>query len=161
MRPKLLAVLAVALLGAAGDEPSAEAKKDLAKLQGTWETVSLNYNGKDFPADGSGSFRFVFKGDQITVTGNKAIQKEYARIKFKLDPATTPRLVDLTVSAGSQLNAAMEGIYEIKGDELRLCVKVFGKERPLEFDAPAGASVALLVMKRAEAAPAAKDEKKE
>jgi uncharacterized protein (TIGR03067 family) len=160
MRLKLLVVFAAALLVAADDKPNEEVKKDLAKLQGTWETVSLNYNGKDFPTEGKGRFRFVFKGDKATVTGNKAIQKEYAKISFKLDPSTMPRIVDLTVSDGSQLNAVMEGIYEIKGDEMRLCVKVFGKDRPLEFASPEGASIALLVMKRIETPPETKEESK-
>src|SRR5205823_14319934 len=102
----------------------------------------------DIPADDKGKFSLVIKGDQATVEGNEAIEKDYARIKVKLDPTTTPRCVDLTVAAGGQLNVVLEGIYELKEDELRLCVKVIGKERPVEFAAPAGSSTALIVLKR-------------
>jgi uncharacterized protein (TIGR03067 family) len=145
MRLKLLLPVVACLLVAASDTDEA-AKKDLDKLRGTWETASLTYNGKDHAADAK--FRFVFKGDQAVVTGNQAIEKEYAKLKFKLDPTTTPRCADITVAGGVQLNAVIEGIYELKGDELRLCLKVFGQDRPLEFASPAGSSIALLVMKR-------------
>jgi uncharacterized protein (TIGR03067 family) len=57
-------------------------------------------------------------------------------------------LCDLTVSIGTQKDAKMEGIYEVKGDEFKLCVKVFGNDRPTTFDSPEGSSVALVVFKK-------------
>lgn len=139
----LLPIIAVVLTAADGDDA---AKKELAKLQGSWETSSLTYNGKDHAADAK--FRFVFKGDQVTVTGNQAVERDYAKFKVKLDPSTTPRCVDITITGGGQLDATLEGIYDVKDDDFRLCVKVFGKDRPLEFASPDGSSIALLVMKR-------------
>jgi uncharacterized protein (TIGR03067 family) len=147
MSTKALPVFALALLIAA-DDPKGAAKKELDKLQGTWTTVSLQYNGKDFATDTKGKLRFVFKGDQATVEASDEIKREYAKVTFKLDPATSPCCVDLTVTAGTQKNAVMEAIYELKGDEFKLCAKVFGKERPSEFASPAGSSIALLVLKR-------------
>jgi uncharacterized protein (TIGR03067 family) len=147
MSTTALPVLALALLFAA-DDPKGAAKKDLEKLQGTWTTVSLKYNGKDFDSEGKGKLRFVFKGDQATVEASDEIKREYAKVNFKLDPGTTPCCVDMTIAAGTQKDAVIEGIYELKGDEFKLCAKVFGKERPSEFAAPAGSSIVLLVMKR-------------
>jgi uncharacterized protein (TIGR03067 family) len=132
----------------AGDAPKDVAKKDLAKLQGTWTAKTVIYNGKDFLADGKGGFRFVVKDDVAVIEGNKAVKKEYARIKLKLDPSATPRLVDITVGGGSQAGAVIEGIYELKGDEWRICARVLGKERPLEFGSPEGSSIVLLVLGR-------------
>jgi uncharacterized protein (TIGR03067 family) len=57
--------------------------------------------------------------------------------------------MDITIAAGSQTDATMEGIYELKDDELRICAKVFGKDRPSEFAAPEGSSIVLLTLKRA------------
>jgi uncharacterized protein (TIGR03067 family) len=122
------------------------AKKDLDALQGEWNIAALEYNGQDLT--GKYKIVFVFKGDVATVEGDGAVRKEYAKITFKLDPSTNPKCVDLTIGDGVQKGAAMEGIYELKGDELRLCVKVLGKERPGEFKSPDGASVALLTLKR-------------
>lgn len=143
---RLTLLVASVLFAVGNDEP---VKKDLDRLEGVWETVRLTYNGKDHARDGK--FRMIFKGDQVTIAGSEAIEKEYARLKLKLDPTTTPRCIDITVTGGVQLNAVIEGIYEIQGDELRLCARVFGNERPAEFASPGGSSIALLVMKRVSA----------
>jgi uncharacterized protein (TIGR03067 family) len=61
---------------------------------------------------------------------------------------TKPKAIDLVVGEGTQKDAAIEGIYEWKDDELTLCAKVLGKERPTTFASPDGGSVVLLVLKR-------------
>ncbi len=141
--------LAFALLLTLGSTISAgdakNAKKELAKFDGVWNVTEVKYNGKDHSKL---KFNFVFKGGEIVVEGDDKIKVEYARLKVKIDTTTTPKLFDLTVGAGIQKGADMEGIYELKGDELRICVKVFGKDRPSEFSSPDGSSIALLVMKR-------------
>ena len=125
------------------DEPT---KKDLAALQGNWSVESLEYNGKDVTA--RYKLSFAFKDDVATVEGDEGVRKEYAKIRFKLYPELTPRGVDLTVAGGVQVNLVMEGIYELKGDQMRLCVKFSGKDRPSEFAAPGGSSIAYLTLKR-------------
>jgi uncharacterized protein (TIGR03067 family) len=141
--------LTTLLLGpvvAAADEAT---DKEVKKLEGTWTTAKLIYNGKDFLANGKAGFNIVFKGNEATVTGNKAVKKEYAKIKVKLDLTTKPKVIDITVAAGIQKDALVEGIYELKDDELKICAKVFGgKERPTEFASPEGGSIVLLVLKR-------------
>jgi uncharacterized protein (TIGR03067 family) len=131
-----------------GQRPKDAAQKELDALQGTWTTAGLIYNGKDFLADGKRGFHFVFKGDEAAIEGNEAVKKEYAKIKVKLDPAAAQKCIDITVTGGIQLNATIEGIYELKGDELKICAKVFGLERPSEFASPAGSSIVLLTLKR-------------
>ena len=59
--------------------------------------------------------------------------------------------MDITISDGTQKGAAIEGIYEFKGqksEELRILAKIFGMDRPTEFSSPDGGSIALLVLKR-------------
>ena len=133
------------VLPAPAAEPDAAAK-DRKAFQGEWAVEALEYNGKDLKDKYNISFHC--KDDVLTVQGDGAVRKEYAKLTFKLDPSTTPKCVDLTVAGGVQKDAKLEGIYELKGDELRLCVKVFGGDRPTEFKSPAGASIALLTLKR-------------
>jgi len=130
------------------DEASDAVERELKKLEGTWSTKELIYNGKDFLASGKSNFNFVFKGAEATIEGNDAVKKEYAKIRVKLDLTTKPKTMDITVAAGIQKDAVIEGIYELKEDELKICAKVFGNERPTEFSSPEGASVVLLVLKR-------------
>lgn len=137
------ALAAVAVTSAADSDA---AKEHLRGLQGSWVVEKLEYNGNDF----TNKFKltFTFKDNVASIEGNDEVKKEYVKLVFKLDPGTTPKCVDLTVAGGVQDGAAMEGIYDLKKDELRLCVKVFGNERPLEFKSSDGSSIALLTLKR-------------
>src|SRR5262249_28395891 len=127
IRSLALASLVVALGVGHAYEPSDAVKGEIKKLQGVWKTAALTYNGKDFLADGKLSINFVFKGDVATIEANDEVKKEYAKIRVKLDPSTTPKIMDMTVLGGVQKDTVIEGIYELKGDELKICAKVFGK----------------------------------
>jgi uncharacterized protein (TIGR03067 family) len=137
-------LLAGGLLTAA--DAKDDVKKETEKLQGTWVTQKMEFNGEDVGE--KFKLSFVFKGDDVTVEGNDEVKKEYAKLKFKLDPSTTPRCVDITITAGTQKDAVIEGIYELKGDELRICAKIGGKERPAKFESPAGETMVLMTLKR-------------
>jgi uncharacterized protein (TIGR03067 family) len=121
-------------------------KKELDPFQGTWLIEELEYNGADFK--NKVKISFVIKGDVMSIEGDGAVKKDYAKMTFKLDSSTTPKCLDLKVTDGGQLDVTMEGIYELKGDELRLCLKVFGQDRPTEFKSAEGSSIALLKLKR-------------
>lgn len=139
----LISAALVLLPAVAGDNP---AKKEQEKLQGAWTIERLDFNGQD--VTDKYKFQVAIKGNRISVEGNDAVQKDYGQVEFKLDPRTTPPCIDLTVSVGGQKGATLEGIYQVKGNELKLCVQVFGNERPGKFESPAGKSVALVVLKK-------------
>ena len=143
MKAKYAALFLPLLAFGAGGGP--EAKTDLGKFAGAWTVSELKYDGEVHKL----KFKITFKGDVGIVEGNDEVQREYARIKFKLDPASSPKNMDISVVGGSQTDSKMVGVYELKDDELRLCVKVFGTDRPKEFAAPDGSSTVLLVLKRA------------
>jgi uncharacterized protein (TIGR03067 family) len=145
MRFATVAVLLLAVVAPLRAEDD-KVKKDLKALEGTWNVESLEYNGKDIKD--KYKLSFVFKGDQVTVEGDDKVKKEYATFKLKLDPTGMPKVMDLTVSGGVQKDAVLEGIYELKDDELKICVMVFGKDRPTEFKSPEGGSIALVTLKR-------------
>lgn len=134
-------VLVVSL--AAGDKP---AKKEQEKLQGAWTVERLEFSGKDLTD--KYKLHVVIKGNRLSVEGDKEIQQDYAQFAFKIDPRTAPKCIDLTVSVGGQKGATLEGIYEVKGKELKICLQVFGTERPGEFKSPAGKSMALVLLKK-------------
>jgi uncharacterized protein (TIGR03067 family) len=143
MKTKIACLLVVALwLGAGGAQEAP--KKVVDKLDGTWSVKELTYDGEVHKL----KFNVVFKGNDGKVEGNDSVESEYAKIKFKLDPAAKPSTMDITVSGGSQTDSTMEAIYELKDDELRICAKVFGKGRPKDFASPDGSSVVLVVLTR-------------
>ena len=144
MKSKAGLLFVVTLLLGASGAPD-DQKKELAKFQGEWALGELLYNGEDHSKL---AFKVTFKGNEGIIEGNDTVKNEYARIKFKLDPSAKPKNMDITVSAGSQTDATMEGIYEFKDGELRMCVKVFGKDRPKEFGSAEDSSTVLMTLKR-------------
>jgi uncharacterized protein (TIGR03067 family) len=140
----------IACLWLVADSPSEKdaVKKMPPKLDGTWTPTSLIYNGKDMTKNKKTQFRFVFNGDEAVVEGSKDVRKEYARLKVKLDPAFDPKIIDIMIGGGTQEGVKIEGIYKLADDELTICAKVFGGDRPTEFASPEGGSIVLLVLKR-------------
>jgi RNA polymerase sigma-70 factor (ECF subfamily) len=145
MKAKLFGVLAVALLLAADDA----AKNDQDKLQGTWETTAMEVNGQDFAANGV-KLKFTFKGNMIIMTGENAeeITRDYSEFRYKLDPSKTPKAIDMTVTKGDRKDSVIDGIYEMKGDTLRICTKIDGTGRPAKFTGE-GEGTVLMTLKRA------------
>jgi uncharacterized protein (TIGR03067 family) len=143
--PRLLSLaLLAATITPLGAEDANLAKKDVDAVQGVWTVDTIEYNGKSYGA--KLKLEFDFKDNVATVAGNGKVRQEYAKLAFKFDPTTMPKVVDMTVAEGIQKDASMEGIYELKGGTLKLCVRVFGKDRPADFSAPDGSSIALLTL---------------
>ncbi len=90
----------------------------------------------------------TFKDGEAILEGDDAVKTEYARIKIKLDPAASPKIMDFNIVGGLQKGTVVEGIYEFKANELHICAKVFGNDRPKNFESSAGSNTALLVLKR-------------
>jgi uncharacterized protein (TIGR03067 family) len=77
----------------------------------------------------------TFAGDKWTVRqGDKVIQAG----THKFDPAKKPPQVDAVVTEGEDKGSTMLGIYELKGDSLKVCFDPKGKERPTDFTSKAG-----------------------
>ena len=147
---KRLLICAVALpLLLAADKDKADPKKELAKFDGTWTVASSEFDGKSLD-EKTKDLRLAFKDGIMTVKGDEEVEKGYGKMTIKLDPSTTPKIIDLTVTAGDEKDSVLEGIYEWKGDELKLCLNFASgiANRPLEFETKAGSNRVLLVLKR-------------
>ncbi len=149
MRAHWLLGLLVALLAAGPVRPEGEeVKSELKKLQGAWVVAKLTYNGEEMDSEKLGKITLAIKGDQATVVAADRVKKEYARLKLTLDPRTTPKTIDMNVVLGSKKGETMEGIYEVRGDDLKICAKVIGSDRPTKFASPPGESIVLVELKR-------------
>jgi uncharacterized protein (TIGR03067 family) len=143
-----LAALAGLALAAAPAPPSPEgvAKKDLAKMQGTWTVESVRHNGSDEPAESVAKDKVVIDGDKFTIKHDGRDEES----KIKLDPTKTPKALDVSMPSGE----VMLGIYEIEGDRLRIAVTGPPEKTPKEegraakFESAEGSGVVLVVLKR-------------
>src|SRR5262245_4336801 len=126
MKVRLLAALTVALLLAADAD---DAKKELAKLAGTWDVVSVERDGKALPADKAKGGTLTIKGDKYVVKiGETTIEGVY-----KLDPSLKPKAIDAIRTNGDDKGKSLLGIFALDGDELKMCFNAPGnKDRPRE-----------------------------
>lgn len=138
MRLLPLVLLPVALLLVAADGDAG----DQAKIQGTWKVVQATKRGKEAPAEAVKDLTVTFKDSTVTIGAGAA--KEEAG--FKLDPSKKPGAIDITPPG--KADRAVQGIYELKGDDLKLCWRKGGEERPAKFESTEDNGVSLLVLKR-------------
>jgi uncharacterized protein (TIGR03067 family) len=147
MKTRCLAMLAVALLLAAADPKDAK-KKDLDKLQGTWIASTIEYNGEKVLGDLVKELKVVVEGDSMTIKSEAEEVAKYGKATLKIDPSTTPKIVDVSITKGDEKGTTFEAIYAVDKDEWKLCLKPFGKERPAKFESKGDGGDVLIVFKR-------------
>jgi uncharacterized protein (TIGR03067 family) len=148
MTQRLLTVSFVALLAFglchAGDQP----KGKFAELEGTWVIVKMEIDAKSL-LEKDEKWKVVIKDDKATFIPKTDPQAEPIVLAKVLDPSKKPK----TVTVAYEGKLTFYGIYEVKGDELRVCgdgvdtatEKNPEARRPKEFDSKKGL---LLVFKR-------------
>ena len=147
-------VLCLSVFAAAADRAKGPAggAKDQEAIQGTWQSVAEEMRGGPAPGDPR-DHRMVFEGSTFKLVNVEA-DRVMLRGTFTLDPAKTPRVMEMVVSegAGENRQAAVHGIYELKGDELVWCSGEPGSDaRPVKFETK-GTTNVMIRMKRAASA---------
>jgi uncharacterized protein (TIGR03067 family) len=142
MRFVLLAGLIIGLLAAA----SARAEPgDVQHLQGTWQVQWWEQEGKVSPAAELKNCTVFFGGDLLLIRDGRAWLQTGT---FTLDSSKNPKHITVQVKDGAHKGATMLGIYEIRGEILRLCFAVEGMKRPTAFRTTAASGLLLLECKR-------------
>src|SRR5262249_55473856 len=158
---KILAavVLAVVVLAGAGglayrgraanppaqDGPkAADPRADKDAILGTWVVERVEVNGKDVSDTDEGK---KIKGAVLTVTADEMTMEGAGKKdtqKYRLDPAATPKALDLSDGADT-----VEGVYSLDGDTLKVCSPMTKDgPRPTEVASKEGSNTSLMVMKR-------------
>jgi uncharacterized protein (TIGR03067 family) len=147
---KLLGMVCVGWLASLGTAASQEdaVKKERAKMQGIWQVVSSEEDAQATPDFIVQNLKIVIKDDQISLKGVEDLLKKFGKITMVVDPATTPKIIDFKIDAGSEKGMTYEGIYELKDDTLKICASTRSGNRPDEFKTSAGSNRVLFVLKR-------------
>lgn len=140
----------VALVGLAASQPATDLKalEDVAKLQGAWTYSSLEVDGKALPSELLGRSKLEITGVHFVHTDG---QSTY-RGTYKLNVGANPKTIDMTFTEGPEKGNTALGIYEIHGDEWKLCLTLGKQARPTAFATKAGTGYALETLKRNHAA---------
>ena len=85
---------------------------DAKSLQGEWQLVDTEVNGKT-PREDPAGFLIIFKGDEMTIGK--------AKVKYKLYPGKSPREIDITFLEGRSKNVTARCIYSLEKGEFKLC----------------------------------------
>ncbi len=128
------------------DPPSAQAKSkaveaELAKLQGTWQLLSAETDGKPLPEEQAKKIRVKIEGDHHTVTFDDKVVAE--KVQFAVDPTATPKSTEDTLVNEPYRGQKIRGIYRLDGDQLTSCVGVIDAPGPTEFTAKPGSGQTL------------------
>ena len=126
--------------------------QDIDLLQGTWTITTLEVEGQQMSAAMLENACITIKGNRFTTTGMGA---EYAGT-LELDASASPRRLDMKFDTGHAKGTTNLGIYELKGDKLKLCLATRGTVRPKEFASTPGSGFALETLTRGKAPAAAK-----
>ncbi len=142
MKLHALLVLAVGLLLAA-DAKEDTAKKELKKLEGTWQVVSMEMDGQKQSEDDAKQYKIIIKGNKYTL---KMQDNAINQGTFTIDATKKPKTIDIKPTDGDNAGQTMLGIYEQDGDTQKTCYAQPGQKRPTKFSSEGGNT--LIVSKR-------------
>jgi uncharacterized protein (TIGR03067 family) len=147
MKSRLLVIVTANLVLAADSSNEDAAKREREKLQGVWTLVAADFAGETTPEKGA-KVSVEIKGDKYTLKVEMGKEKSSTEGTFKLNPSGKRKTFDFKYEAFGR-KTPTEGIYELDGDNLKLCFQLFeGNPRPKEFSAKKGSGQALMVWKR-------------
>lgn len=113
-----------------------------AELQGSWELVSMQWDGRNYPGEVSG--RIVIQGDKATSFGGR----KPVTYSLEIDPDKTPAQLNMLLNVDGQLRIK-QCIYKLDGDTLTLCHHFKSNNpRPTKFKTETGDGFLLSVLKR-------------
>ena len=132
---------ALLTLSAVAAEP--KPADDLASLQGNWKPLQCEYESvPQMPADVMKQVTVVFDKNEYHlyfVDKSKDGQPKVLRLalaNIALDSTTGPKSITFEFADGPLKGQKRHGIYEIAGNQLKLCYGPVEKPKPTEFKAP-------------------------
>jgi uncharacterized protein (TIGR03067 family) len=115
------------------------ARSDLERMQGKWQMISMERNGKKLPDPLVKTYQRVVKDNEYRVTWVEDGQPDVLDTVMVLDPRQCPKTVDILLHNGPFKGKKRLGIYRIDGDVETVCLAQPGKARPTGFDSSQGA----------------------
>jgi uncharacterized protein (TIGR03067 family) len=146
---KRIALITAIAFGIALPLPSITIADDDPKdaLQGVWVAKSMKADGKPAPKEAVKRMRFTFDGDKLLMRGNSKTDDSEEEATYVVDAEPSPKHLDFTPP---NADTPVMAIYEIKGDELKVCIRhaKSSEGRPTKFESKPNSRLVLIVFKK-------------
>lgn len=119
-------------------------ERELEKLQGEWRTVAVEVDGGAVPSWQFENTRLVVAGNRFTLRNPLPDADQRTEGHLRLDPTKVPKELDLSLDDSK----AIEEIYELEGDTLRVCYPVRSGRRPKEFKTAPASGLSIVLYER-------------
>ena len=125
-------VMAMAVAAAASARTQDAVPKEMQPLQGTWVVTQIN--GDAAPSENQTAL--VIAGSKYSETVDGTVDETGL---FKVDASKTPMTVDLVIQEGDDAGKTQLGVFDVKGDTMRLLLNTAGATvRPTSLEKPDG-----------------------
>ena len=127
-------------ISAPGDSAAASLHKSKAagpatELEGEWAMVSAVFNGVAMNQSMVKWCKRITRGNVTRVVAGPQV---FLNASFALDGSSQPPAIDYLNLEGPSKGKSQAGIFEVKGDALRICMSAPGQSRPAEFSSKPG-----------------------
>jgi uncharacterized protein (TIGR03067 family) len=126
----VLALFAVGRVGA-DDAGQKAVKEELKALSGTWEAEIVVRDGKEVPRPPGGLTMVIDDARWALKFGGREVVSGLITV----DPTRAPRTIDIRITEEDGKGDLLKGVYELKGDTLRMALAEQSKERAAGFSA--------------------------
>jgi uncharacterized protein (TIGR03067 family) len=123
---------------------AADVSKGDKDLEGDWKKVATVVAGVEERTTPGAGIEMTVRGESLTIRAPGVLQE----CKLNVDATKTPKAMDATGSGRDDGGRTTLAIYEVVGDELRVCSAEPGKDRPTEFSSTAANGWVLATFKR-------------
>jgi len=140
MKPYILMILLFSLISGNATAKD-DVKDDLEKFQGTWKVVSAAEGGQQTPEEHLKDLKMIITLEKMTYK----FRDVTTVWPYKLDSTKSPKWFDIM-----DKDHTLQGIYQLEGDQLKICVPNMGdKGRSTAFESkPNSVNHLLIVMER-------------
>jgi uncharacterized protein (TIGR03067 family) len=146
MRRCVVMICVAGFLVAADDAKDKAVKEELKKFDGGWKAVMAKANGQEAPAEELNKVQVTCENGQYTV---KIDDNVVEKGNFTVEPGKKPKTIEFKATEGQNQGKSFHGIYELEGDDLKICFGESDKDRPTDFTSDKDSGRVLHVYKRA------------
>ena len=141
----LLRIVCLSFVSLIGAAARGDAGSGTQGMDGTWKPVAAELAGQPWPKQILDSMKLIRKDDKYTVWVGE--QSDEGTVEH--DPGKSPKTMDIKGTKGPNKGKTFLAIYEMKGDEMRVCYDLSGQSRPTEFATRPDTQLFLVTYRRA------------